>query len=58
MTAIARFFAGHPIEGALLMFYVALGIKSVVIRDWPRVLYWCGALILMSGVLMGMGAKR
>lgn len=57
MTALARFFTAHPIEGALLAFYIGLGVKSVLIRDWPRALYWCGALILMCGVLMGM-AKR
>jgi hypothetical protein len=57
VTSLARFFTAHPIEGALLAFYVALGVKSVVVRDWPRALYWGGALILMCGVLLGM-AKR
>ena len=55
---VTRFLFTHPIEATLLAFYVALAAKSVVIRDWPRALYWCGALVLMTGVLMGMGSKR
>lgn len=51
---MTTFAATHPTEAALMAFYLVLCMKSIAIRDWPRALYWCGALILMSGVLMGM----
>ena len=34
--------------------YGVLLVKSVVIHDWPRVLYWTGAAVLMCGVIWGM----
>lgn len=48
------FLRSHPIELALMGFYVVLAVKSAVYRDWPRAMYWLGALILMVGVLWGM----
>lgn len=54
---VTRFLFTHPIEATLLAFYVALAAKSVAIRDCPRAMYWCGSLILMTGVLMGMGKR-
>lgn len=44
------------IEFILLGFYVLLIVKSAWIKDWPRLLYWIGATVLMVGVLMGMNA--
>lgn len=51
------FVYAHKLELWLMANYVALLAKSIVTRDPGRSLYWLGAVVLMSGVLL-MGAKR
>ena len=39
---------------ALVGFYVVLIVVSLVERRWTLSLYWSGALILQTAVMMGM----
>lgn len=51
MFALLR---SRPIECALMGFYIALLVKSLFVRERADALYWLGAAILMSGVMMRM----
>ena len=37
---------------ALIVTYLVLAVLYGVERDWPKVLYWVGASILGTGVLL------